>query len=52
MAEAHYHTNSQDQILEKLRGERDVGPTYEFTASPEEGQGATVGTLWSRYPRV
>jgi hypothetical protein len=43
--EAHYHSNSQDGILEKLHGERDVGPTCGFIASPEVGSGATVGTL-------
>jgi hypothetical protein len=45
MAGVNYHTNSQDRILEKLRWERDVGPTCEFTASPEVGPGATIGTL-------
>jgi hypothetical protein len=52
MAEVHYHTNSQDQISEKLCGERDVGPTCGFTASTKVGSGATVGTLHTRYPRV
>jgi hypothetical protein len=26
------------------------GPTYKVVASPEEGQGATVGTLEQWYP--
>jgi hypothetical protein len=52
MAESHYHTNSQDRILEKLRGEKDVGPTCGFTTSPEVGLRATVSTLHTRYPRV
>jgi hypothetical protein len=49
MAEAHYNTNSQDRISEKLCGERDVGPTYGFTASPEVGPGVTIGTLQTGY---
>jgi hypothetical protein len=39
MAEAHYNSNSQYLILEKLCRENDVGPTYGFMASPEEGPG-------------
>jgi hypothetical protein len=50
--EEHYHSNSQDGISEKLRGERDVGPTCGFTTSSEVGSGATIGTLQNRYPRI
>jgi hypothetical protein len=41
MIEAHCHTNSQDLISEKkkLLGEKDVGPTCGFTASPKVGPG-------------
>jgi hypothetical protein len=35
-----------------LCGERDVGPTYGFTASPEVGSGATIGTLQTGYLHV
>jgi hypothetical protein len=50
MVEAHYHTNSQDQISEMLCGEKDVGPTYVFTASPDMGPGATIGTMQTEHP--
>jgi hypothetical protein len=50
MAEAHYHTNSQDQISEMLCGERDVGPTCAFTTSPDMGPGATIGTMQTEHP--
>jgi hypothetical protein len=40
------------KVPKKQRGKRDVGPTRGFTASPEVGPGATVGTLQTRYPRV
>jgi hypothetical protein len=50
MAEAHYHINSQDRISEKLHGKKDVVPTCGFTASPEVGPRATVGTLLDRVP--
>jgi hypothetical protein len=52
LTRAHYHFNCQDQISEESCRERDVGPTCEFTASPEVGPGATIGTLQTRYPRV
>jgi hypothetical protein len=52
MEEAHYHTNSQDRISEKLCRERDVGVTCGFTTSPEVVSGATIGTLQSGYPCV
>jgi hypothetical protein len=52
MVEAHYHTNSQGRVLEKLHWEKDVGPTCGFTASPEVGPGATIGTLHTGFPRV
>jgi hypothetical protein len=52
MTKAHYHTNSQDRISEKLCGEGDVDPTYGFTASLEVGLGATVHTLQTGYHRV
>jgi hypothetical protein len=42
----------QDLILEKLRGEKDVGPTYGFTASPEVGSGGHCRYLQTGYPRV
>jgi hypothetical protein len=31
---------------------KDAGPTRGFVASPRVGQGATVGTLKTGYPRV
>jgi hypothetical protein len=40
------------KVPKKQRGKRDVGPTHGFTASPEVGPGATVGTLQTSYPRV
>jgi hypothetical protein len=52
MAEVHYHTNSEDQILEKRRRERDVGPTYGFTASLEVDLGAPVSTLQTGYSHL
>jgi hypothetical protein len=52
MVEAHYHINNQHRILEKLHGETDVGPTCGFIASPEVGQGATVGTMQTGHPHV
>jgi hypothetical protein len=50
MVEVHYHINSQDRISEKLHGKKDVVPTCGFTASPEVGPRATVGTLLDRVP--
>jgi hypothetical protein len=38
------------KVRKKQHGKRDVGPTRGFTASPEVGLGATVGTLETRYP--
>jgi hypothetical protein len=52
LAEAHYHSNRHDEISEKLRGEKDVGPICGFAASLEVGLGATVGTLQTRYSHV
>jgi hypothetical protein len=51
MAEAHYY-NRQDENSEKLHGEKEVGPTCGFTASPEVGLEATVSTLQTEYPRM
>jgi hypothetical protein len=42
----------QVQISSKLRREKVFGPTYRFTASPEVGPGATVGTLQTGYLRA
>jgi hypothetical protein len=50
MAEVHYHSNSQDGILEKLRCEIDVGRTCGFTVSPEVCSGANVSTIRIGYP--
>jgi hypothetical protein len=52
MAEVHCHTNNQDLISEKLRGEKDIGPIYKFMASPKMGPGAIVSTLQTGYPRI
>jgi hypothetical protein len=40
------------KIQKSCTGKEDVGPTYRFTASPEVGPGATIGTLQTGYPRV
>jgi hypothetical protein len=42
----------QIQISSKPRGEKGIGPTCGFTASPEVGLGATIGTLQIGYPRA
>jgi hypothetical protein len=52
MTEVHCHTNNQDLISEKLCGEKDVGLTYDFMASPEVGPEATIGILQTGYPCV
>jgi hypothetical protein len=49
---AHYHFNRQDHISEEPHGERDVGPTYGFLASPEVGPRATVSIPQTGYPHV
>jgi hypothetical protein len=42
----------QVQISSKPHRGKGIGPTYGFTASPEVGPGATVGTLQTGYPCV
>jgi hypothetical protein len=40
------------QNIDNQVGRRRVGPTYGFVASPEVGLGATVDTLWTKYPYI
>jgi hypothetical protein len=42
----------QGTKLRKAAWKKDVGPTFGFTASPEVGPRATVGTLQTGYPRL
>jgi hypothetical protein len=45
------HQQSRLSFRKTVRG-KNVGPTRGFTASPEVGPRATVGTLQTGYPRV
>jgi hypothetical protein len=48
----HHHFKIPMYKTQKAWTGKDVGPTFEFAASPGVGSGATVGTLRTRYPRV